>query len=174
MEQILVLNSTYEPLQVISWKRAVRMLFQEKVEVLEEYEREIRSVYLSLRIPSVLRLLRYVKVKRHHNQVKFTRTNIYSRDGYSCQYCNHKLPASHLTYDHVVPVARGGKKSWENIVTSCVKCNRKKGNRTPEEAGLKLLKRPKAPYGFPHRVNYLLWESRAPESWKDYIFWNHS
>lgn len=174
MEQILVLNSTYEPLQVISWKRAVRMLFQEKVEVLEEYEREIRSVYLSLRVPSVLRLLRYVKMKRHHNQVKFTRSNIYSRDGYSCQYCNHKLPASQLTYDHVVPVALGGNKSWENIVTSCVKCNRKKGNRSPEEAGLKLLKHPKAPYGFPHRVHYLLWESRAPESWKDYIFWSHS
>lgn len=170
MEQILVLNFTYEPLQVISWKRAVRMLFQEKVEVLEEYEREIRSVYLSLRIPSVLRLLRYVKVKRHHNQVKFTRTNIYSRDEYSCQYCGHKFPASHLTYDHVVPVARGGNKSWENIVTSCVRCNRKKGNRTPEEAGLKLLKRPKAPYGFPHRVHFLLWESKAPESWKNYIF----
>ena len=78
MEQILVLNSTYEPLQVISWQRAVRMLFQEKVEVVEEYDREIRSVSLSIRLPSVLRLLRYVKVKRHHNQVRFTRANIYS------------------------------------------------------------------------------------------------
>lgn len=173
MERILVLNSTYEPLQVISWKRALRMLFQGKVEVLEEYDREVCSVYLSIRLPSVLRLLRYVKVKRHHNQVKFTRSNIYSRDRYCCQYCGRRLSAGHLTYDHVVPVARGGSKNWENIVTSCIPCNRKKGNRTPEEAGLKLLKRPKAPYGFPHRITFLLWESKAPETWKDYIFWSH-
>ncbi|MDA2926178.1 HNH endonuclease [Acidobacteria bacterium AH-259-G07] len=173
MEQILVLNSTYEPLQVISWKRAVRMLFQEKVEVLAEYDREIRSVYLSIRLPSVLRLLRYVKVKRHHNQVRFTRSNIYSRDRFRCQYCGGRFSTSQLTYDHVVPVACGGSKSWENIVTSCIRCNRKKGNRTPEEAGLRLLRRPKAPYSFPHRINFLLWESRAPESWRNYIFWSH-
>ena len=172
MEQILVLNSTYEPLQVISWQRAVRMLFQEKVEVVEEYDREIRSVSLSIRLPSVLRLLRYVKVKRHHNQVRFTRANIYSRDHYRCQYCGHRFQASQLTYDHVIPVARGGNKSWENIVTCCVRCNRRKGNRTPEEAGLKPLRGPKAPYGFPHRINFLLWESKAPDSWKSYIFWS--
>ena len=172
MEQILVLNSTYEPLQVIAWKRAVRMLFQEKVEVVEEYDRNIRSVSLSIRLPSVLRLLRYVKVKRHHNQVRFTRANIYSRDHHQCQYCGQGFPTSHLTYDHVIPVARGGNKSWENIVTCCVTCNRKKGNRTPEEAGLKPLRGPKAPYGFPHRIKFLLWESQAPDSWKSYIFWS--
>ncbi len=172
MEQILVLNSTYEPLQVISWQRAVRMLFQEKVEVVEEYDREIRSVSLSIRLPSVLRLLRYVRVKRHHNQVRFTRANIYARDHHRCQYCGQRSPTSQLTYDHVIPVARGGNKSWENIVACCIKCNRKKGNRTPEEAGLKPLRAPKAPYGFPHRINFLLWESKAPDSWKSYIFWS--
>ena len=172
MEQILVLNSTYEPLQVISWQRAVRMLFQEKVEVVEEYDREIRSVSLSLRLPSVLRLLRYVTVKRHHNQVRFPRANIYSRDHHRCQYCGQSFPSSQLTYDHVIPVARGGNKSWENIVTCCIRCNRKKGNRTPEEAGLKPLRGPKAPYGFPYRISFLLWESQAPDSWKSYIFWS--
>lgn len=173
MEQILVLNSTYEPLQVISWKRAVRMLFQEKVEVVEEYEREIRSVSLSIRLPSVLRLLCYVKLKRHHHQVRFTRVNLYSRDRYCCQYCGRRFPARQLTYDHVIPVTRGGHKSWENIVTCCIRCNRKKGNLTPEEADLKPLRRPKAPYGFPHRISLLLWESKAPDSWKHYIFWSH-
>ncbi len=99
MEQILVLNSTFEPLHVISWKRALRMLFQEKVEVLAQYDREIRSVSLSIPLPSVLRLLSYVKVKRHHHQVKFTRSNIYSRDRHSCQYCGCKFSANQLTYD---------------------------------------------------------------------------
>ncbi len=173
MEQILVLNSTFEPLHVISWKRALRMLFQEKVEVLAQYDREIRSVSLSIPLPSVLRLLSYVKVKRHHHQVKFTRSNIYSRDRHSCQYCGCKFSANQLTYDHVIPVARGGHKSWENIVTCCIRCNRKKGNRTPEEAGLKPLRRPKAPYGFPHRLTFLLWGSETPDSWKNYIFWSH-
>jgi len=172
MEQILVLNSTYEPLQVVSWKRAIRMLFQEKVEVVEEYDQEIRSVTISVRLPSVLRLLRYVSVKRHHHQVKFTRSNIYSRDGYRCQYCGRRFPGGQLTYDHVVPVARGGHKSWENIVTCCIRCNRKKGDRTPEEAGLRPLRRPKAPHGFPHRINFLLWGGKTPDSWKNYIFWS--
>ncbi|MEE8349699.1 MAG: HNH endonuclease [Acidobacteriota bacterium] len=173
MEQILVLNSTYEPLQVVSWQRAVRMLFQEKVEVVEEYDREIRSVSLLIRLPSVLRLLRYVTVKRHHHQVRFTRANIYARDHHRCQYCGHGFPTGQLTYDHVIPVARGGNKSWENIVTCCVTCNRKKGDRTPEEAGLKPLKGPRAPYGFPHRIQSLLWKSKAPDSWKSYIFGSH-
>ncbi|MEE2821634.1 MAG: HNH endonuclease [Acidobacteriota bacterium] len=171
MEQVLVLNSTYEPLQVISWQRAVRMLFQQKVEVVEEYDCEIRSVSLSIRLPSVLRLLRYIKVRRNYNQVRFNRTNIYARDRHRCQYCGHKFVPNQLTYDHVIPVARGGKKTWENIVTCCIGCNRKKGNRTPEEAGLKPLKGPKAPYGFPHRLTFFLWKSKAPDNWKSYIFW---
>jgi 5-methylcytosine-specific restriction endonuclease McrA len=75
-----------------------------------------------------------------------------------------------LTYDHVVPVARGGQTSWENIVTSCLACNRRKGNRTPEEAGLRLLKRPLAPLGFPAKVQLVLARVQAPDAWKQYIF----
>jgi len=173
MEHILVLNSTYEPLHIVSWRRAVRMLFQEKVEVVEEYDREIRSVTVSIRLPAVLRLVRYVKVKHHYHQVKFTRGNIYSRDGHRCQYCGGKFRASQLTYDHVLPVARGGLKTWENIVTCCKKCNLIKGNRTPKEAELSILKRPKSPSGFPYRIQFWLWDKETPESWKNYIFWGH-
>lgn len=172
MEHTLVLNASYEPLQIVSWKRAIRMLFQEKVEVVAEYDREIRSVSVSIRLPSVLRLLHYVRVKRSHQQVKFTRSNIYARDKHRCQYCGVRFLSGELTYDHVIPVARGGGKSWENIVTSCIPCNRNKGDRTPEEAGLTLLREPKAPPGFPHKVHFLLYQKKAPESWHNYIFWN--
>jgi 5-methylcytosine-specific restriction endonuclease McrA len=168
----LVLNATYEPIQVVSWRRAIRMLFQEKVEVVAEYDKEIRSVSVSIKLPSVLRLLSYINVKRHHHQVKFTRANIYSRDQHRCQYCGRRFPPAELTYDHVIPVARGGKKNWENIVTCCRECNRCKGDHTPEEVGLKLLRPPKAPSGFPHKMHFLLSRTKPPDSWKSYIFWN--
>lgn len=172
MEHTLLLNSSYEPLQIVSWKRAIRMLFQEKVEVVHEYDREIRSVSVSIRLPSVLRLRHYVKSRRNHHQVRFTRTNLYARDRYKCQYCRHRFPPTALTYDHVIPVARGGGKSWENIVTCCIPCNRTKGNRIPQEAGLSLLRQPKAPAGFPQKVHFLLYQKNAPESWRSYIFWH--
>jgi 5-methylcytosine-specific restriction endonuclease McrA len=140
--------------------------------VVEVYNREIRSITVSIRLPSVIRLLHYVKVRRDHAKVKFSRHNLYVRDHYCCQYCRRQLPTQKLTYDHVIPVARGGGKNWENIVTSCVDCNRKKANRTPEEAGLRLLKKPKAPMGFPTKVHFLLSRSRAPDCWKAYIFWS--
>lgn len=171
MEHTLVLNATYEPLQIIGWKRAVRMVFQEKVEVVAEYDREIRSVSNRIRLPSVLRLLHYVKIRHGCNRIKFSRENLYARDGYRCQYCGTRAPLSQLTYDHVIPVAQGGIKSWENIVTCCIQCNRKKGNRSPAQADLRLLRIPKAPSGFPYRVRLLFRQPAVPESWKDYIFW---
>lgn len=172
MQHSLLLNATYEPLQVVSWKRAVRMFFQEKVDVIEVYEQQLRSVSLTIPMPSVIKLRHYVKVRRSHSQVKFSRSNLYARDGYSCQYCGRRLPPRDLTYDHVIPVARGGRKSWENIVTCCVRCNRRKGNRTPEEAGLHLRKLPAAPLGFPSKVFFLFSRSQAPETWRSYIFWH--
>ncbi len=171
-EQALLLNTTYEPLRVVSWKRAVRMLFQEKVEVVEEYDREVRSVSLALRLPSVLRLLSYRRIKRSYHQVRFTRSNLLARDDYRCQYCDRRLALGELTYDHVIPVSRGGSKSWDNIVTSCIACNRRKGGHTPEEAGLRLLRNPKAPPGFPHKIRFFLSRNTTPESWKTYIFWH--
>ncbi len=169
-ERILVLNSTYEPMVIVNWRRAVRLLFQEKVEVLAEYDREIRSVTMAIKVPSVVRLRRYVRHHRFHRQIKFSRPNIYARDSYRCQYCGDRLPAHDLTYDHVIPVSRGGVKSWENIVTCCVPCNRIKADQTPDEAGLRLLKRPKAPSGFSYKIHLLMNHSKAPESWKNYIF----
>ena len=107
MEQVLLLNITYEPLKVINWKKAITLLMLGKVEVLEEYGRDIHSVSFTIKLPSVVRLL--MLVKRPKNQVRFSRQNIYARDKYKCQYCGQKLPVEDLSYDHVVPKSRGGR-----------------------------------------------------------------
>ena len=139
MEQTLLLNATYEPLKVVNWQKAITLLCQGKVEVISVYDREIRAVSFSIKLPSVIRLLRYIKIKRRFDYVPFSRANIYARDNHACQYCGDVFPTSELTFDHVVPVAQGGRKDWENIVTCCVSCNRRKGGRTPVEAGMHLV-----------------------------------
>ena len=170
MESTLLLNSSFEPLKVVSWQRAITMLFAGKVEVVEEYSRRIHSVTFSVKLPSVIRLLKYVRVKPDR-MVKFSRANIYARDNYSCQYCGGS-PAHHqLTFDHVIPVSRGGSKKWENIVTACTDCNRKKGGRTPREAGIHLIKRPIKPRWVPS-LNLRLIFRNAPDTWRDYMYWN--
>ena len=118
MEQTLLLNATYEPLKVVHWQKAVTLWCQGKVEVISVYnDREVRSVSFSFKLPSVIRLLRYIKIKRNIDYVPFSRANIYARDDHSCQYCGEVYPTPELTFDHVVPVAKGGRKDWENIVT---------------------------------------------------------
>src|SRR5450631_4394422 len=134
MDQTLLLNQGFEPIKVISWQRAITLLFLGKVEVLEEYDRDIRSVTMVIKIPAVVRLLR--AFRRHARPVKFSRVNIYARDNYRCQYCGKKAPISDLTYDHVLPRSQGGLTEWTNIVSCCYLCNRKKGGRTPNEAGM--------------------------------------
>jgi len=104
--QTLLLNQGFEPIKVISWQRAITLLFLGKVEVLEEYDHNIRSVTMIIKIPAVVRLLR--AFRRHARPVKFSRVNIYARDNYRCQYCGKKAPISDLTYDHVLPRSQGG------------------------------------------------------------------
>jgi 5-methylcytosine-specific restriction endonuclease McrA len=170
MVSTLLLNASYEPLKIIGWQRAITLLFAGKVEVIEEYSREIHSVTFSIRLPSILRLLKYVKIKSKH-KVKFSRANIYARDNYTCQYCGEAFGSEDLTFDHVVPVSRSGTKTWENIVTACIECNRKKGGRTPEEARLKLIKKPVEPRWIPN-FNLTFVFKNAPESWRDYLYWS--
>jgi len=167
----LLLNATYEPLRVLNWKRAITLLWQGKVEVLEVYDQEIRGVSISIRLPSVLRLLRVVRIKNWHRAVKFSRANIFLRDRNSCQYCKKRFRTEDLTFDHIVPIARGGKKNWENIVTACIKCNNKKSGRTPEEARMKLIKKPKKPNWQPS-LTLTIGIRNTPESWRDYLYWN--
>ncbi len=140
MEQTLLLNASFEPLKVVHWQKAITLLCQGKVEVISVYDREVRSVSITFKLPSVIRLLRYVRIRHRFDYVPFSRANIYARDEHTCQYCGRAHPTSELTFDHVVPVAMGGKKDWENIVTCCVACNRRKGGRTPAGAGMHIVR----------------------------------
>jgi 5-methylcytosine-specific restriction endonuclease McrA len=173
MDHTLVLNASYEPLPVVSWQKAITLLFKGKVEVLAHYDREIRGVTIRVRQPSVLRLLNHVRMKKAYAEVPFSRPNVYARDDHECQYCGKRLPPAQLTFDHVVPVAQGGRKDWNNIVTCCIPCNRRKGDLLPEEAGLTLRRRPRRPPAFAH-LTLSLGLRRAPESWRDYLYWDLS
>jgi len=171
MEQALLLNASYEPLKVVHWQKAVTLWCQGKVEVIAVHDREVRAVSFSFKLPSVIRLLRFVKIRRRFDYVPFSRANIYARDNYTCQYCNETMSTSELTFDHVMPVAQGGRKDWENIVTACISCNRRKGGRTPGEAGMKLLRTPRRPASAP-AIRITIGLRNAPESWRDYLYWN--
>ena len=171
MEQTLLLNASYEPLKVVHWQKAITLWCQGKVEVIAVHDRDIRAVSFSLKLPSVIRLLRFVRIKRRFDYVPFSRANIYARDGHSCQYCGDSHSTSELTFDHVIPVAHGGRKDWENIVTCCVRCNRKKGGQTPAQARMKLLRTPQRPHSAP-AVRITIGLRDAPESWRDYLYWN--
>lgn len=143
MKTTVVLNADFTYLNTVTWKKAMKMLIKEKAEVLKEAERKIHSVSsVMYRVPLVLRLVRLVKVV-YNNKVPWSRRNVFIRDNFTCQYCGTKY--SKLELEHVVPVSRGGKTSFENCVASCKRCNNRKGNKTPEEVGMKLLKRPHEP-----------------------------
>jgi 5-methylcytosine-specific restriction endonuclease McrA len=173
MEQTLLLNATYEPLKIVHWQRAVTLWCQGKVEILSVHDREVRAVSFTFRLPSVIRLLRHIKIKRRFDYVPFSRANIYARDQYTCQYCSKVFPSSELTFDHVVPVAQGGRKDWENIVSCCITCNRRKGGRTPAQAGMHLIRVPRRPEKAPAiALRISLGLRQTPESWRDYLYWN--
>jgi 5-methylcytosine-specific restriction endonuclease McrA len=171
MERTLLLNATFEPLKIISWQRAITLLTQGKVEVIDFYDRDIRGVSLTFRLPSILRLLKLVKIRRASREVRFSRANIYQRDKYVCQYCGVKYHAEDLTFDHVIPQVQGGEAIWENIVTACLACNNRKGGRTPREAKMRLIRPPVKPKWMPV-VTLTLGIKNAPLSWRDYLYWN--
>jgi len=167
-DRTLLLSRAYEPLKIISWQRAFALLTQGKVEVLEEYTADIRTTTYVFKVPAVVRLLR--AFKRFRKPVKFSRVNIYARDGYKCQYCGEKKAISQLTYDHVVPRHQGGLTRWDNIATACVTCNIRKGARTPEQARMKLLSRPAQPSWVP-AVTITVSTRSIPDAWRDYLYW---
>ena len=171
MEQTLLLNATYEPLKVVHWQKAVTLWCQGKVEIISHHDREVRAPRFSFKLPSVIRLLRYVRIKKRFDYVPFSRANIYARDEFTCQYCKEVFSTHELTFDHVVPVSQGGRKDWENIVTCCVTCNRRKGGRTPSEARMKLMRPPRRPMSAP-AIRITIGLRHAPDSWRDYLYWN--
>jgi 5-methylcytosine-specific restriction endonuclease McrA len=168
MSHALVLNASFEPLHIVSWQRAIQLLFQGKVEVVEESDHEVRTVRFTIKVPAVLRLIHYVPLKRKKHIVRFSRANIFLRDQHVCQYCGKEFSKSQLTLDHVIPIVQGGRKCWENIVTACKPCNQRKGGRTPQQAGLHIVRRPRQPAWLP-TASLQLGISRTPERWKIYL-----
>jgi 5-methylcytosine-specific restriction endonuclease McrA len=156
----LALNASFEPLTIVSARRAVRLVLDGKAEILEQDDaRRFRSEHRMVPLPTVIRLVRYIHVPyRFRRQV--TNTFLFARDGYQCQYCgrhrNELRGREFLTRDHVLPVSRGGGNSWENVVTSCSACNNRKGDRVPREAGLSLQCRPAEP-----NYVHLVWVVRS-------------
>ncbi len=139
----LILDSTYFPVKIVGWQKAMILLLTGRAEVVTEYENlKVRSVTQSYNLPKILRL-----IARHRGEktVRFGRLNVYLRDNFQCQYCSEQFPPNLLTFDHVIPVSRQGRTTWENVVTCCSDCNRKKGNKLPQEAGMRLLRSPKRP-----------------------------
>jgi len=162
MPSALVLNATYEPLSIVSRKRAVLLLLREKADVVEASEVVWRSERLELAVPSVIRLRTFVRVP-YARRVPLSRKAVFARDEGSCQYCAG--PAENL--DHIVPRSRGGSHTWENVVAACRRCNSRKGDRTPDEAGLSLVRAPTAP----RRPGWVLITLGAlPDpSWRPYL-----
>jgi 5-methylcytosine-specific restriction endonuclease McrA len=140
---VLVLNQSYEPLTVCRARRAVVLIFEGKAEMLENGVGYIHSISETFPLPSVIRLARMIK--RPRRERKMTRLEIFNRDRYTCQYCGHQSRS--LTLDHVVPRYRGGEHTWENVVSACAACNRRKAGRTPQEANMKLIRKPAPPRG---------------------------
>ncbi len=171
----LVLNADYQPLSyfplsVWDWQEAIKAICLDRVDVLSWYDRVVRSPGMEMRLPSVVALREYVPQDR---RPPFTRFNVFLRDMFTCQYCERRLPAQELTFDHLVPRSRGGRTCWTNIVTACSECNLKKGSRLPQECGMYPRSRPHVPTmhelrrnGRHFPPNYL------HESWRDFLYWD--
>jgi len=160
--QVLVLNATYEPINVCSTRRAVVLLLKERAEMLEAGRHPIRAAAIEVAQPVVIRLLSYVKVPRGDRR-RLSRRVILARDGFSCQYCGS---TRHLTIDHVIPRSRGGSTSWDNVVTSCAPCNVRKGAKLPTEIDMvpRTIPRP------PRLADFLIASPTGiPESWAPYL-----
>jgi len=142
-KQVLVLNASYEPLSLVSVRRAVVLLLREKAEMIEATQQMLRSCSQAIPVPLVIRLVKYVRLPRR--RMPATRAAIMLRDAHTCQYCGTVPGRQQLTVDHVIPRSRGGAHSWQNLVTACKRCNQKKGSNTPEEAQMRLLTKPFEP-----------------------------
>lgn len=142
----LVLNSGYEPVRVVSWQKAMILLLTEKAELVKAYDSFVRSAKRAYSLPQIIKLKRYIKsFTAAAGAVSYSRHNVFRRDKYHCQYCNKKLNEKLATIDHIIPRSKGGGDTWENTVCACIACNSRKGNRTPEESQMMLLRRPRRP-----------------------------
>lgn len=204
--EVLKLNAAYMPVDIINWQEAIDLWAKNKAEVLETYEDKLLHTGLRLtkpeygvndtfvhttydsrldswktamEMPAVIRLLEFVNPKKKVQFFEsFTRQNVYHRDGGKCMYCGTPVSRNKFTFDHVIPKSRGGKTVWQNIVCSCLSCNSKKDNRTPQEAGMKLIQKPYAPIlasdfnsGIINRLKGMS-KIVSNKKWSEWIYWN--
>lgn len=171
----LILNAdfrplSYFPLSLWSWQDAIKAVFLDRVNILANYDHTVRSPSYEMQLPSVISLKEYVHLDR---RPAFTRFNVFLRDRFSCQYCGDRFRTEELTFDHVIPRSRGGRTTWDNIVTACQGCNLVKGNRLPREADMFPLNPAEQPttwelqdHGRAFPPNFL------HESWSDFLYWD--
>jgi len=166
-KKVLLLNSTYEPMKILTWQQAIMLYFGDKVKVVAEYDDfPLGTQNFTMPCPAVIVLKKYIHLDK--KKVTFSRTNVFSRDHYTCQYCGDTPGSSRLTYDHVLPRSRGGKTVWDNIVACCYECNFKKADRTPQEAKMPLLKEPYAPSSFAQLTRNFR-SANMPEQWDPFL-----
>ena len=171
----LVLNAdfrplSYYPLSLWSWQDAIKAVFLERVNIVANYDRAVRSPSFEMKLPSVIALKEYVPAAR---RPAFTRFNVFLRDRFNCQYCGGDFATNELTFDHVVPKSRGGRTMWTNVVTACSPCNLLKGNRLLRESGMMLRRFPSEPTTIELQENGRAFPpGYLHESWRDFLYWD--
>jgi 5-methylcytosine-specific restriction endonuclease McrA len=165
---VLVLNASYEPINVCAARRALVLVLKGVASAEEHSFQQVHSARHAQRLPSVIRLLEYRRIP--HQTRALSRKNILMRDRYTCQYCGKLLNSGDLTLDHVMPRSRAGETTWENLVACCNPCNNRKGNRTPEEAGMKLARAPR-PYSLHTSRHLMRLLAKSDDNWRKYLFY---
>jgi 5-methylcytosine-specific restriction endonuclease McrA len=171
----LVLNAdfrplSYFPLSLWSWQETIKAVFLERVNIISEYEEMVHSPSMQMRLPSVISLKEYIPAAR---RPAFTRFNVFLRDHFCCQYCGGHRPTPELTFDHLVPRSRGGRTTWENVVTACATCNLSKGNRLPRESRMYPRTRPRQPTSHQLQENGRAFPPNyLHHSWRDFLYWD--
>ncbi len=160
MRRVLVLNASYQPLNLVNVKRAVVLVLKEKAEIIEEHGEYIHSERVAVPYPSVIRLVYYVNIP--YRAVSLSRRAVFIRDRYTCQYCGERAES----IDHIIPRSRGGEHAWENVVAACRRCNTRKMNRLPSEAGLRLMHKPVEPH---NHIWILSLAADIHPSWEPYL-----
>ncbi len=171
----LVLNAdfrplSYFPLSIWCWQDTIKAVFLDRVNIVSEYEDEVHSPTLSIRLPSVIALKQYVPLSR---RPAFTRFNVFLRDHFLCQYCGYAPGTSELTFDHVIPKSRGGHTAWDNVVAACSECNLVKGNKMPRDCGMTPAAPPMEPTNYQLQTNGRSFPPNyLHESWRDFLYWD--
>ena len=165
---VLVLNASYEPINICAARRALVLVLKGVASAEELSISSVHSARNSVHVPSVIRLLEYRRIPRQTRAL--SRKNILMRDRYTCQYCLKTLNSGELTLDHVIPRSRAGETTWENLVACCHYCNNRKGNRTPEEAGMKLLRQPR-PFSLHTSRHLMRMMGKGEAQWRKYLFY---